>query len=49
MYTIQFNDGRISRTDVIGEARFYAWLSIDYSICNVFKTGGCILLSPYDF
>jgi hypothetical protein len=50
MYIIQYNDGRVMNTDCKAEAKFYAWLSHEMIICNVYKKGGGMaLLSPYDF
>ena len=51
VFLIQHNDGRVHETDVIAEAKFYAWLSIDYSLYNVYSVGGPTLggLIPQDF
>ena len=48
MYIVQFNDGR-TMTVPSGEAKFWAWVSMDFILCNVFKERGtCIPLSPFD-
>jgi len=48
MYIVQFNDGRVMNVPG-GEAKFWAWTSMEYSTCNVYKQGGSmILLGPFD-
>jgi len=48
MYIVQFNDGR-PMTVPMGEARFWAWVGLEYITCNVFKQGGNgTPLSPFD-
>jgi hypothetical protein len=47
MYIVQFNDGRLM-TVPGGEAKFWAWMSMEYIICNVYRAGHSILLSPFD-
>lgn len=49
MWIVQHNDGRISHVHHKGEARFWAWLSMDMIVCNVYKVGGSMMcLSPFD-
>ena len=48
MFIIQHNDGRTFTVDHKGEARFWAWLSLDMIVCNVYRRGGSGLLSPFD-
>ena len=48
MYIVQFNDGRTMSVPG-GEARFWAWMSMEYIVCNVYRVGGgAIMLSPFD-
>jgi hypothetical protein len=39
-YVIQQNDGRVRETDNKVEARFWAWLSMAYHLCNVYLAAG---------
>ena len=48
-YIIQRNDGSTWTTKNKGEAIFWAMISLNFSLCNVYKMGGSgVLLSPYD-
>lgn len=49
MFIIQLNNGFVRYTDNAGEAKFYAMLSLDYCLCNVYRRGSMQLLSQYDF
>ena len=47
-YIVLFNDWR-ELVVPKGEARFWAWLSMEASNCNVFKIGGAHFpLTPFD-
>lgn len=49
IYIIQRNDGSTWQTRFKGEARFWAWISMDYIEGNVYLQGGSgMCLSPFD-
>lgn len=49
MYVIQRNDGSTWETKFTGEARFWAWMSMEFCNCNVYKLGGSgLMLTPFD-
>lgn len=49
LFIIQRNDGSTWETRFKGEARFWAWIGMDYSLCNVYQQGGSMMcLSPFD-
>lgn len=48
-YVVVFNDGRAMWGIPSGEAKFWAWMSMDYVHCNVYAEGGDGLsLTPFD-
>jgi hypothetical protein len=49
IYVIQRNDGSTWETRFKGEARLWAWMSMEFLSCNVYQQGGSMqLLSPFD-